>query len=67
VIKKIAFCLNHGTKLGWLLDPDDESVTIFEQNRTPVVKSGNEILTVLDVLGDWQFSVNDLFQCLYLT
>jgi Uma2 family endonuclease len=67
VIKKIAFCLNHGTKLGWFLDPDDESVTIFEPNRTPVVKSGNEILTVLDVLGDWQFSVNDLFQCLYLT
>ena len=67
VIKKIAFCLNHGTKLGWFLDPDDESVTIFEQNRTPVVKSGNEILTVLEVLGDWQFSVNDLFQCLYLT
>ncbi len=67
VIKKIVFCLNHGTKLGWFLDPDDESVTIFEQNRTPVVKSGNEILTVLEVLGDWQFSVNDLFQCLYLT
>jgi len=67
VIKKIAFCLNHGTKLGWFLDPDDESVTIFEQNCTPVVKSGNEILTVLDVLGNWQFSVNDLFQCLYLS
>jgi Uma2 family endonuclease len=66
VIKKITFCLNHGTKLGWFLDPDDESVTIFAPNCTPVVKSGDEILTVLDVLGDWQLSVNDLFQSLYL-
>jgi Uma2 family endonuclease len=67
VIKKITFCLNNGTKLGWFLDPDDESVTIFAPNCHPVVKYGNEILTTLDVLSDWQLSVNDLFQCLYLT
>lgn len=67
VIKKITFCLNNGTKLGWFVDPDDESVTIFEPDRTPAVKSNEEILTVLDVLGDWQFSVNKLFECLYLT
>lgn len=75
VIKKITFCLNNGTKLGWFLDPDNESVTIFERDRTsaiaelgtPVVKLGNEILPTLDVLGNWQLSVNDLFQYLYLT
>ncbi|MCT7949380.1 Uma2 family endonuclease [Ancylothrix sp. C2] len=67
VIKKITFCLNNGTKLGWFVDPDDESVTIFEPNRTPSVKSDEEILTVLEVLGDWHFSVNKLFECLYLT
>ncbi len=67
VIKKITFCLNHGTKLGWFMNPDDESVIIFESDRAPVVKSGDEILTGLDVLGDWQVSVNSLFQCLYLT
>ncbi len=67
VIKKITFCLNHGTKLGWFMNPADESVTIFERDRSLVVKSGDEILTGLDVLGDWQVSVNSLFQCLYLT
>lgn len=65
VIKKITFCLNNGTKLGWFVDPDDESVTIFERDRTPAVKSNEEILTGLEVLGDWQFSVNKLFDCLY--
>ena len=67
VIRKIAFCLNNGTKLGWFVDPEDESVTIFEPARTPVVKSGDELLTVLEVFNDWQFSVNNLFECLYLT
>ncbi len=67
VIKKITFCLNHGTKLGWFMNPDDESVIVFERDRAPIVKSGDEILTGLDVLGDWQISVNSLFQCLYLT
>jgi Uma2 family endonuclease len=67
VIKKIALALNHGTKLGWFIDSGDECVTIFAPNCTPVVKSGEENLTMLTVLADWQFSVNDLFECLYLT
>jgi Uma2 family endonuclease len=67
VIKKIVLALNHGTKLGWFIDPGDECVTIFAPNCTPVVKSGEESLTMLTVLADWQFSVNDLFECLYLT
>jgi Uma2 family endonuclease len=61
VIKKIIFCLNHGTKLGWLVDPEDESVMIFQPNPTPEVKSNDEILPVLSVLGDWQLSVADIF------
>lgn len=66
VIKKIIFCLNNGTKLGWFIDPEDESVTIFAPDRTPVVQSGDDILINLSVLGDWDFSANKLFQCLYL-
>jgi Uma2 family endonuclease len=61
VIKKIIFCLNHGTQLGWLVDPEDESVMIFQPNQTPEVKSNDEILPVLSVLGDWQLSVADVF------
>lgn len=66
MIKKITFCLNHGTKLGWFVDPENESVTIFAPDRTPVVQSGDDILTALSVLGDWEFSANNLFECLYL-
>jgi len=61
VIQKIVFCLNHGTKLGWLVDSEDESVMIFQPNQTPEVKYNDDILPVLNVLGDWQLSVADLF------
>lgn len=66
IIRKITFCLNHGTKLGWFIDSDGEAVTVFQPNQLPEVKEGQDILPVLDVLKDWQFSVADLFSSLYL-
>ena len=66
VIKKILFCLKQGTELGWLIDPEDESVLIFQPNQLPEIKSDTEILSVLNVLSDWQLSVNQMFQWLTL-
>lgn len=65
VIHKITFCLKHGTKLGWFIEPEDESVMVFQPNQLPDVKYGDEKLPVLDVLGDWQLSVADVFSWLY--
>jgi Uma2 family endonuclease len=61
VIRKISFCLNHGTKLGWLIDPEDESVSIFKRDRTPEVKADTDLLPAIDVLSSWQISAADLF------
>ena len=66
VIDKISFCLNQGTKLGWLIDCEDESVSIFQANTTPNVKEKEDILTVLEVLKDWQLKTTDLFTWLKL-
>jgi Uma2 family endonuclease len=66
VIKKILFCLQQGTKLGWLIDPEDKSILIFQPNQLPEIKSETEILPVLEVLADWQLSVNEVFQWLTL-
>jgi Uma2 family endonuclease len=65
VIRKITFCLNHGTKLGWFVDSDGEAVTVFQPNQLPEFKEGQDILPVLDVISDWQLSVADLFSFLY--
>ena len=67
VIRKITFSLNHGTKLGWFIDPDGEAVTVFQPNQTPEFKEGKDILPVLDVISDWQLSVADLFSLLYFS
>jgi Uma2 family endonuclease len=64
VIRKIIFCLNNGTKLGYLIDTDDESITVFEPNRLPEVKEKQDILPVLDVLQNWQLTVEDVFNWL---
>ncbi len=65
LIRKILFCLNHGTQLGWLVDPQDESVITFQPNQQPEVRYNSDPLPVLNVLTDWQFSAKDLFSCLY--
>jgi Uma2 family endonuclease len=64
VINKIIFCINQGTKLGWLIDPDDKSVMVFQPNQLPEVKYDNHKLPVLDVLVDWQVSPADIFSWL---
>lgn len=64
VISNITFSIQNGTKLGWFLDPDDESIMIFLPNQLPEFKQGKDILPVLDVLKDWNLSVEDVFNCL---
>jgi Uma2 family endonuclease len=64
VIKKIIFCLKQGTQLGWLIDPQDESVMIFKPDQFPEIKSDEEILPVLDCLNNLQLSVREMFSWL---
>jgi Uma2 family endonuclease len=66
VINNIIFCLKQGTKLGWFIEPEDESVMVFQPDRLPDVKYADETLSVLEVLGDWQLSVADVFSWLQL-
>ncbi|MBW4450200.1 MAG: Uma2 family endonuclease [Spirirestis rafaelensis WJT71-NPBG6] len=67
VIRKITFSLQNGTKLGWFLDPEDESVMVIQPNQLPEIKEGQDILPVLNVLKDWQLSVADVFAWLSFT
>jgi Uma2 family endonuclease len=62
VINNILFCLNHGTRLGWLIDPEEKTVIIFQPNQQPIAMEENsDILLVLDLLGDWQLTLGELF------
>jgi Uma2 family endonuclease len=62
VIDNILFCLNHGTRLGWLIDPDEKTVIIFQPNQQPIAMEENsDVLPVLELLGDWQLTLGELF------
>ncbi|MEG4007357.1 Uma2 family endonuclease [Microcoleus sp. Pol11C1] len=64
VIKKILFCLKNHTKLGWLIDPEEELVIVFKPHQEPEIKENEDILPVLDVLSDLQLSAANLFELL---
>ncbi|MBW4646862.1 MAG: Uma2 family endonuclease [Goleter apudmare HA4340-LM2] len=64
VIRKITFSLKNGTKLGYFIDADDESITVFQPNQLPEVYEKQDILPVLSVLGNWQLKVEDVFNWL---
>ncbi|MDP8934689.1 MAG: Uma2 family endonuclease [Cyanobacteriota bacterium] len=61
VINKILFCLKNHTKLGWMIDPEEELVIVFKPQQEPEIKENEDILPVLDVLSDLQLSAADLF------
>ncbi|MGA9383239.1 MAG: Uma2 family endonuclease, partial [Phormidium sp.] len=54
VINKILFCLNHGTELGWFLDPKERLIMTFQPGKQPEVKQEQDILPVLSSLTDLQ-------------
>ena len=67
VMKKIIFCLKNGTKLGYFIDPDDESITVFRPNCLPEVKEKQDRLPVLNVLQNYQLTVAEVFNWLKFT
>lgn len=47
VTQKILYSLQHGTKLGWVLDPSDHSILVFTPNQLPIFCEGGDRLPVL--------------------
>lgn len=66
VIKKIMICLQAGTQLAWLVDPEDESVLIFKNQQFPEMKSGGDRLPVMESLSMLELSAGELFNWLNL-
>jgi Uma2 family endonuclease len=47
VTQKILYSLEHGTQLGWMLDPSDRSIVVFMPNQLPIFCEGGDRLPVL--------------------
>jgi Uma2 family endonuclease len=65
VIRNILYCLDHGTEMGWLLDPDEELVFVYFSDRTiAVFENKSDRLPVLSFAESFQLTVGELFSWL---
>jgi Uma2 family endonuclease len=56
----ILHCLEHGSRLGWFVDPDDFSILVFLPQQQPVLWQENHVLPVLPFL-ELTLTVNQVF------
>lgn len=47
VINNILYCLTHGCRLGWLIDPEAKTMLIFQPNQQPIFVEDDEIMLVV--------------------
>jgi len=75
VTGKILHCLNHGTSMGWLIDPKTRSLLIFPQGQQPQLQEDPDACRYADPCGiapipdlgiDLSLSVGEIFGWLKL-
>ncbi|MEH2444893.1 MAG: Uma2 family endonuclease [Nostoc sp.] len=67
VTGNILHCLKHGSRFGWLIDPDERSVLVYPPKQQPeLLQEEQEILPVPDLVSGFQLTVGQLFGWLKL-
>lgn len=67
VTKKILLCLKNDTEMGWLIDPEDKSVFIYQpKQEVEVLDNPEAALPMPKFMGDKTYRVADLFDLLRL-
>lgn len=67
VIKKISHCLEHGTEVGWLIDPAERTVLVFRPTvAVDILDERENVLLMPAVLGAFELTVGALFGWLQL-
>ncbi|WP_414623347.1 Uma2 family endonuclease [Calothrix sp. CCY 0018] len=62
VTKNILHCLKHGTQMGWLIDPLEQTVFVFRpKQETEVFDEPDALLPVPDFASELKLTVRDLF------
>jgi Uma2 family endonuclease len=62
VTRNILHCLDHGTQLGWLIDPSEQSVFAYYPRQQPAFfEDVNAVLPVPDFAQSFQLTLGELF------
>ena len=67
VTGNILHCLNHGCQMGWLVDPDEQSILAFPPGQQPeLLEAEQDILPVPSLAANLALTVGDMFSWLKL-
>ncbi|MFN6563244.1 MAG: Uma2 family endonuclease [Nostoc sp. ChiSLP01] len=67
VTKNILHCLNHGSRLGWLIDPEEYDILVYPSQQQPIyLENEEDILPVPDLVSDLHLTLGQLFGWLKL-
>ncbi|HLP88306.1 MAG TPA: Uma2 family endonuclease [Nostocaceae cyanobacterium] len=67
VTKNILHCLNHGTSLGWLIDPEEYNILVYPYNQQPIfLENPEDVLPVPNLVKDLHLTLGELFDWLKL-
>ena len=66
VTGNILHYLDCGSKLGWLIDPQEKSVLVYPAKQQTRLLTQNDVLPVPDLVADLRLTVADLFSWLKL-
>ena len=66
VTRNILHCLNNGTQLGWLIDPQEQSVLVYFPAQQPAfLEAVTDILPVPDFAKAFELTLGELFAWLW--
>jgi Uma2 family endonuclease len=58
---KIQMFLELGARVGILIDPDEQTVTIYRSGSEPTVLNNQQTLTIPELFPDWELPVSELW------
>ena len=62
VTKNILHCLQHGTEVGWLIDPREQTVFIYRPKQEPeVLDEPNQVVPVPSFANELKLTIQELF------
>ncbi len=65
VVKNIVHCLKHGTQMGWMIDPDDRTVLVYQPNQEiAIFDADEEMLPMPGFASSLQLTIGELFSWL---
>jgi Uma2 family endonuclease len=62
VTKKILYCLNNGSLMGWIIDPKEKVIFTYISNSLPqFFEENNDLIPVSNFISNWQINLGEIF------